>query len=128
MIIYPSRKLAESMASVPMSSDAGSRDSASERNPDSLQSKRSTKDTFHKGPVAIPEHSSTFGTPKKRLPFLTGCAIQGPFTIRSNGSSGQELLDADGRIVAWTTVPWLGQLICDLLTDITTNESKGLQE
>ena len=126
MSTYPSRILAESMASVPMSSDAGSSDSASERNPASLQSKRSTKDTFHSGPVAIPELSTTFGTPRKRLPSSTGCAIQGPFTIRSNGSCGQELLDADGRIVAWTTVPWLGQFICDLLTEFTNNESKEI--
>ena len=48
-----------------------------------------------------------------------------PFTIRSNGSIGQELLDADGCVVAWTTIPWLVELICSMLTDFTNNESKG---
>jgi len=59
-------------------------------------------------------------------PSSTACAIPGPFSIRSNGNVGQELLDADGRIIAWTTIPWLGELICALLTDFTNNESKGI--
>lgn len=45
--------------------------------------------------------------------------------MRQSGSCGQELLDADGRIIAWTTMPWLGELICKMLTDFTTNDWKG---
>lgn len=47
---------------------------------------------------------------------MTGDDILGPFTIRSNGSIGQEILDA-GRIIAWTTDPWVAQVICKLLTE-----------
>ena len=30
---------------------------------------------------------------------------------------GQEILDQDGTVVAWTTDAWLAQVICKLLSD-----------
>jgi len=126
MNIYPSPKLAEYMASVPTSSDAGSRGSDSEKTTANLRPRHSATNTFHSGQVASQEPSTTSGTAEERPPFSTGCDIQGPFTIRSSGNIGQEILDANGRIIAWTTSPWLGQVICELLTDFTNKDSKGL--
>ena len=39
------------------------------------------------------------------------------FTVRQSGNIGQEILDQDGTIVAWTTDAWLAQVICKLLTE-----------
>jgi hypothetical protein len=122
MSTYPLRILGESTASVPTSPDAGSRTSDSEPHQASPRPWRSTRYTSHSGPAVIPELSITFGTMGEQPNCLTECAIHGPIMMRC----GQELLDGDGRIIAWTTTPWLGQLLCDLLTDFTTtNESKG---
>jgi len=43
--------------------------------------------------------------------------VYGPFTVRGSGGVGQEVVDADGRIVAWTTDAWLAQVICRLLSE-----------
>ena len=37
--------------------------------------------------------------------------------IRKSGHIGQELLDADGRVIGWTTDPWVAQVIARLLTE-----------
>jgi hypothetical protein len=47
-------------------------------------------------------------------------ALLEAFTVRSNGSTGQVVLDPDGKIVAWTTDVWLAQVITQLLNE---NES-----
>lgn len=39
----------------------------------------------------------------------------GPFSIRQSGNIGQEILDADGKIIAWTTDDWTAQVIAKLL-------------
>ena len=39
------------------------------------------------------------------------------FTVRQSGNIGQEILDQDGTVVAWTTDAWLAQVICNLLSD-----------
>lgn len=43
------------------------------------------------------------------------------FSVRSSGHVGQEILDADGRIIAWTTDPWVAEVIAKFL-----NENEGL--
>ena len=43
--------------------------------------------------------------------------------MRTNGSIGQEILDADGNIIAWTTDTVIAQLICKLLTDFVNDDS-----
>jgi hypothetical protein len=64
-----------------------------------------------------PEHISGLGTLTKRPPSSTECGIHGPFSIRRSGNSGQEILDRDGKIIAWTTNPWIAQVMCKLLND-----------
>jgi hypothetical protein len=43
------------------------------------------------------------------------------FSVRQSGNVGQEVLDQDGRIIAWTTDGWAARVICKLL-----NEHEGL--
>lgn len=45
----------------------------------------------------------------------------GAFSVHRSGNVGQETLDQDGRIIAWTTDEWTAQVICKLL-----NENQGL--
>jgi len=42
---------------------------------------------------------------------------QAPFTVHATGSIGQEIHDAGGRTVAWTTDAWVAQVICMLLNE-----------
>ena len=44
-------------------------------------------------------------------------AIMGPFSVRPSGNVGQVVLGPDGETVAWTTDPWVAQLIARLLGD-----------
>lgn len=39
------------------------------------------------------------------------------FSVRPSGNVGQEILDADGKTIAWTTGEWTAQLICKLLNE-----------
>ena len=71
------------------------------------------------------EHSFTFGTDQEQQHYSMACAIHGPFTVTSNGSIGQMILDADGDTLAWATNPLVAQLICKLMTDYTNNENRG---
>jgi hypothetical protein len=43
--------------------------------------------------------------------------MPGPFSIRQSGNVGQEILDQDGKIIAWTTDEWVAQVIRRLLTE-----------
>ena len=43
--------------------------------------------------------------------------VLGAFTVRQSGNIGQEILDQDGTVVAWTTDTWLAQVVCKLLTE-----------
>jgi len=63
------------------------------------------------GPADSPERISGFGTPRRRPPFSTGCATQGPFSIQELGKIGQEILDPDGKITAWTSDVWFAQVV-----------------
>jgi hypothetical protein len=73
--------------------------------------------TSRSDPAGSPEHISGYGTPTKRPPFSTECAIHEPFSIRRSGTIRQEILDPDGKIIAWTTDAWIAQVICKLLND-----------
>jgi hypothetical protein len=39
-----------------------------------------------------------------------------PFDVRASGNVGQEILDGDGKVIAWTTDEAKAALICKLLT------------
>jgi hypothetical protein len=39
------------------------------------------------------------------------------FSVRPSGNIGQEILDSNGKIVAWTTDAWMAQVIVKLLSD-----------
>jgi hypothetical protein len=41
----------------------------------------------------------------------------GAFSVRHSGNVGQEILDQDGNIVAWTTDEWTAQVICKVLNE-----------
>ena len=43
--------------------------------------------------------------------------------MRTNGSIGQEILDADGQTIAWTTDAVIAQVICRLLTEFVNDDS-----
>lgn len=40
-----------------------------------------------------------------------------PFTVHATGSIGQEIHDADGNTIAWTTDGWVAQVIGMLLNE-----------
>ncbi len=47
-----------------------------------------------------------------------GCVTQEPileFTVQQSGSLGQEILDGDGDVIAWTLDESLAIQICELL-------------
>ena len=121
MIISVSNNSDRSTGSAATSSASGLKDSDSEPHLADLQPKPLKRDTskeveaHNQGPI------STFGTGSKPLPFSTACVIQGPFVIRSNGSLGLEILDADGR-TAWTTNLIVAQVIVELMSRIAMDE------
>jgi hypothetical protein len=39
------------------------------------------------------------------------------FWVGQSGNVGQEVLDQEGRIIAWTTDDWVAQVVCKLLND-----------
>jgi hypothetical protein len=71
------------------------------------------------------------GTLPKQPPSSTGCATHEPFAIRLSGSIGQEIVNQDGKIIAWTTDVWVAQVICKLLNDheeMTLGNTKGIDD
>ena len=50
----------------------------------------------------------------------------GTFTIRRCGQMGQEIVDPDGRILAWTTNEWIAQVLCRLCNEQETLFCKGM--
>ena len=117
MTFSASQKLERFTGFHPMLSESGSKDSDSEPSPDSQQTKPEMNDTLPSGQAHSREHSFTFGADQKPLPYSTACVIHEPFTVASNGSIGQMILNADGNTLAWTTDPWVAQVICKLLTE-----------
>lgn len=65
-------------------------------------------------------HTSTFGM-NPRLSKSSTDGSSKSFWYRSSGNIGQEILEGDGVVVAWTTDLELAQRSCKLL-----NESEGL--
>jgi hypothetical protein len=62
----------------------------------------------------------------RQLESWTECATHGldfigAYSCCQSGNVGQEILNADGRIIVWTTDPWVGQVIVKLL-----NKNEGL--
>jgi len=43
--------------------------------------------------------------------------ILGLFSVYPSGNIGQEIRDADGKIIAWTTDAWVAQVIARLLSE-----------
>ena len=117
MNFSPSRKSASFTACRPTSSEDGSKGSASEPNLASQAEMASSKDMSPGVQAGNQEPSTTSGTRGRRPPSWTPCVIHAPITIRSNGSIGQELLDADGQVIVWTTDPVLAQVIARLLNE-----------
>lgn len=40
-----------------------------------------------------------------------------PFTVDASGTIGQEIHDADGKTIAWTTNAWVAKVICMLMNE-----------
>jgi hypothetical protein len=55
--------------------------------------------------------------PKGCQPDYSDAAVLGAFSVRSSGDVGQDVLGPDGGVVAWTTDPWVAQVIAKLLGD-----------
>jgi hypothetical protein len=88
----------------------------------------SPKATSAGGRADSRERTSGFGAPGRRPPSSTGCDTHGqkreapgPFSVRASGTIGQEVIDQDGMIIAWTTDEWVALVIRKLL-----NENEGL--
>lgn len=113
-------------ASVPTKSANGSKDSDSARNLAHRQSRHLTNGTSLNDQADNRRHFSTSGTENEPRLCSTGCVIHGPFTILSNGSIGQTVLDADGNAVAWTTDVMVAQAICGMLNEYSNNQQEGL--
>jgi hypothetical protein len=43
--------------------------------------------------------------------------ILGPFSVHTTGTVGQEIRGPDGTSIAWTTDPWVAQVIARLLCE-----------
>ncbi len=43
--------------------------------------------------------------------------VVGTFQVQPSGFVGQEIIDPDGTVIAWTTNAWVAQVICMLLTE-----------
>jgi hypothetical protein len=65
----------------------------------------SKMDTLLNAPAPDLARSFMSGIEEGQPNCLTEWVIQGPIMILNNGSIGQELVDADGKIIAWTTDP-----------------------
>ena len=115
--------LENSTESAATSLDAGSKDSDCEPTMVDPAPRRLPRDMSSNDPADIREPIIGFGTPKRRPPSSTGCAIHEPNVLDSYSirQSGNVILNPDGKIIAWTTNPWAAQVISKLL-----NENEGL--
>jgi hypothetical protein len=116
------RKSANAMESPLTSLESGSKDLACEVKTAGPAQKHSAKAMSLSDQVEELGRTTTFGTPKGQQPFWTECAIQvppgvlGPYSIRQSGTIGQQILDPDGKIIAWTTNEWVAHVIVKLLS------------
>ena len=119
MNISASNNSDESTGSHPTRSASGLKASDSEQHLADLPNKLLKTALSVEAPAHNLGPTTTFGMPKEPQPSSTACGIRGPFTIRSNGSLGQEILDADGTTIAWTTNLIVAQVIVELMSGIT---------
>lgn len=100
------------------SSGVGSRDWDFGPKEETRQQGRSTRATSASDQATNPERTSTFGTETRPANNLTEWATPehpSDFSVRSSSNIGQEILDADGKVVAWTTDAVLAHRIVRLL-------------
>lgn len=119
-----SRNSASFTASAAIKSANGLRPSAYEHLEANQAAKHSLMALSANAQAVASAPTTTFGTPKEPPPSSTRWDTREPdsqFVIRSSGIIGQEIIDADGRVVAWTTDEWVAAVICRLL-----NESQEL--
>ena len=98
--------------------DAGSRGWDYEPKEETRQLGLSTKATSANDPARKRIPISTFGIGTRPANNSTGWATPehpSDFSVRSSSNIGQEVLDADGKVVAWTTSPELAHRIVRLL-------------
>jgi hypothetical protein len=107
---------------VPIKLGSGSRGSGSELSLDSRAEMPSSKGTSPSDQALRPTRTTTFGKRGRRPASSMACAIHAPISIRSNGSIGQELLDADGQVIAWTTDLLVAQVIAEMMNDVEMEE------
>ena len=116
---YPLAKSENFMESRPTSLAGGSKTLDFEMNSVNQQPKPSKRSMSLDAPAVSQEHFSTCGIEEKLRNYSTECSTQ-EFTVRSNGSIGQEILGPDGHVIAWTTDPLIAQVICKLLNRTQT--------
>lgn len=115
-----SRNSASFTASAAIRSVAGSKDSACEHPEVSPADRHSLMGSSANAQAANQERTSTPGTGSEPPPSSTRWdtkELDGPFSIRSSGNVGQEIVDADGRVVSWTTDELVAAVICRLLNE-----------
>lgn len=117
MSSLPSPNSEGNSASAVTRSGSGSKTSDSESNQENHPEWLSTRDSSKSPQARKLERTSGHGTLQKPQPLSTACNTQGRFLIRFNGGIGQEILNADGETIVWTTDPWVAQVICKLLTE-----------
>jgi hypothetical protein len=117
------RNSEKSMESPPTSLANGSRAFDSEQTMADQARMHSPEDLSASVQADTPALTSGFGMPAKRPPFWTGVDTQeptsvlGPYSILLSGNVGQEIVDPDGKVIAWTTDQWVAQVIVKLLTE-----------
>lgn len=118
MTISASPKLADSTEFPPIRSESGSKTSDCEHLEVSPADRLSLMASSANVQAANREPTTTSGTLNEPPPSLMQWAIperDSPFSIRSSGNVGQEIVDANGRVVAWTTGELVAAVICHLL-------------
>ncbi len=120
MNIYPSQKWETFMGSLPIRSENGLKALDSERPMADQANKPLPMDSSNSGKAETPIPiigSGTGGKPLKSSTEWETQKITESFWVRQSGNIGQEIIDQDGRIIAWTTDFWTARVICKLLND-----------
>ena len=105
-------------ASAAMSSGAGSKGWDYEQKTEARQLERSMRATSANDQARSRERTFTYGTGTRPASNSTGWATHEQtyqFSVRESGNVGQEVLDADGKVVAWTTDAVLAHQIARML-------------
>lgn len=113
-----SRNSASFTASAAIKSANGLRPSAYEHLEANQAAKHSLMALSANAQAVASAPTTTFGTGNEPPPSSMQWAIperDSPFSFRSSGNVGQEIVDANGRVVAWTTGELVAAVICHLL-------------